>query len=286
MHLHAPLKPHADTFGFPRVECLRASIRSAPPADGPGGIRLHFLEDGKATYVLGGRRIAAASRRLSVFWSALPHQIFTADETVTLYVAHLPLSVFLSWKLPDSFVQRLWQGCLLSEPSNQRAAADVLAWQQWKLDLQRDEAPVRKAALLEMEARVLRLAKDVLAEGFSRTVDAPELATTAETPAEQMARFVAQHFTESLSMQDIAGILGVAWDEAAAAFAETFGMQVLDYLMQYRLAHAQRLLVTTRLPLIDVASRSGFESMARFTQRFRQSLGMSAWEFRRVHATS
>jgi AraC family transcriptional regulator, melibiose operon regulatory protein len=268
------------------VECLRGDLRSVSAGDAPGGIRLHFLQEGSATYVLGGRQIAAVPRHLSVFCSALPHQIFVAGETLQLYVAHLPLSVFLTWKLPDPFVQRLWEGCLLSEPNNPRQASDVHAWQQWELDLQRDEAWVRKAALLEMEARVLRLAKDVLAEGFSRTVDAPERTASLEKPAERMARFISQHFTESISVKDIEGVSGVSSEEAAAAFSEAFGVHVLEYLTQYRLAYAQRLLVTSRLPLVEIASRSGFESMARFNQVFRQSFGMAALEFRRMHPAS
>jgi len=282
MHLHALLKRHENSIGVPRVECIRGSVQAEDITDAPGSIRLQLLEEGSAFYVVGGRKVAAVTRRLSVLWSAIPNQVFTAGETIQLYVAHLPLAKFLSWKLPDPFTQRLWQGYVVSEPSNRRGNSDLLALQQWALDLQCDASAIQKAALLEMEARVLRLAKDVIAEGYSRTVDAPDYGADVETPAERMGRFIAQHFNEPVSSHDVVAVSGLSEEVAANIFAHMFGMGVEEYLTRYRLAYAQRLLITTCLPLANVASRSGFESMARFSQCFRHSIGMTALEYRRM----
>jgi AraC family transcriptional regulator, melibiose operon regulatory protein len=49
------------------------------------------------------------------------------------------------------------------------------------------------------------------------------------------------------------------------------------------LSHAQRLLVTTGEQIVNIALSSGFGSLSRFNEAFRQSFGCTPREYRRVH---
>jgi transcriptional regulator GlxA family with amidase domain len=58
---------------------------------------------------------------------------------------------------------------------------------------------------------------------------------------------------------------------------------ILDYLTQYRVAHAQRLLVTTDLPVLEIALACGFNSLSRFYAAFKKICGRSPRTYRQEH---
>jgi len=61
---------------------------------------------------------------------------------------------------------------------------------------------------------------------------------------------------------------------------------LLKYVTQHRLSHAQRLLVTTDDLVVNIALKSGFGSLSRFNEAFRQAFGCTPREYRRNHRIS
>ena len=54
-------------------------------------------------------------------------------------------------------------------------------------------------------------------------------------------------------------------------------------LFRSRVSHAQRLLATTDMKIVDVAFDSGFTSISRFNDAFRRACGCSPREYRQSH---
>jgi AraC-like DNA-binding protein len=63
-------------------------------------------------------------------------------------------------------------------------------------------------------------------------------------------------------------------------FRKSFGISIGDYITQYRIAHAQRLLVTTTMNVSEIALDSGFGSVSRFYTAFKQVCEMSPGAYR------
>jgi len=61
------------------------------------------------------------------------------------------------------------------------------------------------------------------------------------------------------------------------------GMTVKTYLMGLRLAHAQRLLATTRMNILNIALDSGFGSLGPFYAAFTCHCGQTPSHYRRQH---
>ncbi len=68
-----------------------------------------------------------------------------------------------------------------------------------------------------------------------------------------------------------------------ALFQRTFGTTLVKYITEHRLSHAQRLLVTTEESILNIAMNSGFGSLSRFNEAFRQALGCTPREYRKLH---
>ena len=106
-----------------------------------------------------------------------------------------------------------------------------------------------------------------MALSLDRTTELIARPTDLETHASraaELAAFISGHYLEPLTLTDVAQAVGLNSNYASTLFKRTFGMTVLEYLTQHRLAHAQRLLATTNKVVLEVALEAGFGSSSRF----------------------
>jgi AraC-like DNA-binding protein len=59
-------------------------------------------------------------------------------------------------------------------------------------------------------------------------------------------------------------------------------MSLLDYVIQYRIAQAQRLLLTTDDNILDIAMQTGFGSSSNFYVTFKKLCGQSPGAYRQA----
>lgn len=277
-----PNRPDFAPYG---LTCVRWKPSPMRRPDHHNEIELNFLESGTVTYLLGGRKLVVESGHLTAFWAAIPHQIIEFAGEPSYYVATIPLPWFLQWRLPERFVQALLQGQIIADTANARSISDVQQFASWEEDLGLRRTQTEEAVLLEMHARLIRLADAVPPiNGASKARDTMATLTDAGlSKVERMACFVAQHYRERISVDDIARVAGLHPNYAMNLFQKTFGTTLVNYLTQHRVSHSQRLLATTNLTVMDVAYESGFNSLSRFNEAFRAVCGCSPREFRRAN---
>ena len=277
-----PDRPDFAPYG---LTCVHWRPSSMGRADHHNEIELNFLMRGSITYLLAGRKTVVRAGQLSAFWAAFPHRLidFTADAAY--FVATIPLPWFLQWQQPAWFRQALLQGDLIHEPGVEHVAADGLQFAQWEVDLLHDRTRLERVVLCEMQARLLRLALHVVERaGPGDPPDRPPARDDGGlTPAERMACFIARNYTEPLTVQKVAAAVNLHPNYAMALFQRTFGTTLMRCLTQQRVAHAQVLLTTTNLTIVDVAESSGFMSVSRFRDAFRRVSGGSPREYCRSH---
>jgi AraC family transcriptional regulator, melibiose operon regulatory protein len=247
-------------------------------------IELNLLESGSITYLSGGRKVKIDSHRLAVFWAAIPHQIIDIVGRHTYFVATLPLAWFLQCGFDDRLVQPILHGQVLSDPSKDRGATDADLFRRWLGDLNKAGAPGRRAMMLELEARLVRLASSLPPhKSAARPTRSGALEAQRLTKAEQMACFIAQHYLEPLSVEQISQSVQLHPNYAMNLFKRVFSTTVTDYVSQHRISHAQRLLATSDEKILSVALSSGFGSISRFNSVFRRACGTSPKEYRKGH---
>jgi AraC-like DNA-binding protein len=229
--------------------------------------------------------VVAEVGKLTAFWAAIPHQIIDfASETVYL-VATIPLPYFLQWRLPEDFVQPLLQGRFLSESSATDADTDARLFERWEADLQNNAPEIEWPVLLEMQARLTRFALHL---GASINADTKRdrfagINDEGLTKVERMACFVAKNYTEKLTVKQISEFVGLNPNYAMNLFQKAFGTTLTNYLVQHRVSHAQRLLITTNLSITEIALQSGFRSISRFNEAFCRICGSSPRDYRKTH---
>lgn len=193
----------------------------------------------------------------------------------------VPPAWFLQCKLPESLVQALLRGEVISEPLAEHADADFELLARWERDFRLQGDKLRKAVLLELEARLIRLA---LSSTLSSQSQQRATGEVSLSKVEQMACFIAQHYTEPLTVETISTVVALHPNYAMSLFRKTFGTTLTRYVTQHRVQHAQRLLATTDTKIVDIAFASGFASASRFNAAFQAECGCSPREYRRQHA--
>lgn len=250
-------------------------------------IELNLLYSGWVTYLLGGQKVKFEVGTLGLFWAALPHQIIDYAKGTEYFVATIPLSWFLQCALPERLTQPLMRGEVIMEPDRHRGASDQALFAQWESDLAGVRADTKDIAMLEMEARLRRLAGSLPSPSVQKRQRRRLLLQAGGlNKVEQMACFVAQRYTEPLTVDGISRAVGLHPNYAMNLFKRTFGTTLIDYLTRHRISHAQRLLATTDAKVLEIAFASGFSSLSRFNEAFRRACGCTPREYRAEHESS
>lgn len=270
------LVEHRQRFAPYGFSCETWKPREMPRADQHDEIELNYLPEGSLAYLLGGRRIRIPRGRLTVFWAVFPHQIVEFEGDSRYFVVTVPLSWFLAWGLPDHFRTQIVQGDVIAD--SETGKHDWELFEQWSRDVNQEETSA--AAALEIQARLLRLAVNatqaLCPSSDERRVDQIE----SRDKAEQMACFIAHNYHERLTLPEIAAQVDLHPDYASTLFRRTFGTTILQLVTRHRIAHAQRLLITSDSKVVHIAYESGFESVSRFNRAFKQYAGVTPREYR------
>ena len=269
-------------YGF---TCEIWEPRRMPRPDRHDEIEINFVDRGTLIYLMGGQRITVQARRVTAFWAAVPHQIIGFENVNFYYVVTVPFGWVLQWGLPEQLLASLTQGEIVADTRGTRAALDRQLFEQWHQDVESRSNTNRDIVVLELRARLLRLADSVGHQEDWPIVSTDNPGTRQQTnleKAESMACFVARNYTSRIQVKDIAACVGLHPDYAATLFRKTFGTTLNVLITKHRIAHAQRQLLTTNERIVNIAHDSGFDSLSRFNRAFKQVAGITPREYRKT----
>jgi AraC-like DNA-binding protein len=241
-------------------------------------IEINFLPDGSLTYFVQGSKIAIPEKSLTVFWGLVPHQIIDYTGSTPYYVCTIPLTLFLGWRLPSIFVDRVLKGEIIIENSGSHSFFDDFLLKRWIEDLSASES--RKGTLLEMQARLFRMADRIISHIECEHV---QIHSSEISQVERIAMYIAQNYTRPIKTADIGKEVGLHPDYANVVFKNTFGMSLYEYLIQERISHAQRKLISTDMSITEILYDCGYNSISSFNAAFRKINKCTPREFRKKY---
>lgn len=86
----------------------------------------------------------------------------------------------------------------------------------------------------------------------------------------KILRYTAEHYSEDITLQSVADAIFLSRGHLSRVFQKEMGMQFSEYLRTLRLNKAARLLISTDLPVTDVALECGFSNINTFIANFKQ----------------
>lgn len=97
-----------------------------------------------------------------------------------------------------------------------------------------------------------------------------------------VCNYITDHCTENLDTDSLADLAGFSKFHFARLFRQFTGISCYQYLIQKRIAYADKLLLDSALSITDVAMRSGFNSLSTFNRVFKQTKGCTPSEYRNL----
>lgn len=112
---------------------------------------------------------------------------------------------------------------------------------------------------------------------------APNGSEDRQRLARQIINFIEAHFSEDLSLARIARCVAYAPSYISRVYHQVTGENISDCVKRTRIEFAKRQLLTTELPIQDIAIKAGFDSPQYFATVFRSYTGYAPLEYRKAH---
>ena len=103
--------------------------------------------------------------------------------------------------------------------------------------------------------------------------DVPVISDPGNECVKQCMRYIHNHHTERVTLEDIAAYCHLHPNYLCSAFKKHTGMSIFDYLSRVRIETATRLLLRENLPMSKIAELSGFHSECFFYKKFKSLMG-------------
>ncbi|RKP52931.1 response regulator [Cohnella endophytica] len=150
--------------------------------------------------------------------------------------------------------------------------------------------PLDKAKLVRAVEQAFKREEDLHRIGRMEKLVDPKLLEAGEQemkyspPVRETIRYLEEHLHEPVSMREVAEHLHLNASYFSVLFKEQTGLTFSEYLTRKRIQRAKELLVSTRMPIADIAERVGYQTAKYFVKVFRSIESLSPGQYRQRDA--
>ena len=256
----------------------------------PGGYHpLHWHEEIELLYQLNGRsdiqidgkKYQIQNKLLTVIDSRQVHSIHTYSDTSMFICVHISKKLIEKY-IPDIDLYRIY--CIPDDIPDSQFPEYLSVCRQME-DLLRLYITDKPAWQMESEGIILQVLAQLIRH-FSRKSAPDEIGLssadrTSFNRIRDVITYVEEHFREPISLQDIAGHLGLGREYFCRFFKKNMGMSFLRYLNEVRVSHVYQDLEQTDAPIAEIAEKNGFHNQKLFNRTFREVYGCTPSAVRR-----
>ena len=256
----------------------------------PGGYHpLHWHEEIELLYQLNGRsdiqidgeKYQIQNKLLTVIDSRQVHSIHTYSDTSMFICVHISKKLIEKY-IPDIDLYRIY--CIPDDIPDSQFPEYLSVCRQMEA-LLRLYITDKPAWQMESEGIILQVLAQLIRH-FSRKSAPDEIVLssadrTSFNRIRDVITYVEEHFREPISLQDIAGHLGLGREYFCRFFKKNMGMSFLRYLNEVRISHVYRDLEQTDAPIAEIAEKNGFHNQKLFNRTFREVYGCTPSAVRR-----
>ncbi len=94
-------------------------------------------------------------------------------------------------------------------------------------------------------------------------------------------KYVENNYANKITIAEIAGVIGFSESHFMRYFKETMGTSFIEYLKDYRLTMAARLLQSSDDAILDISVEVGFDNLSYFNRSFKARYGMTPRQYRK-----
>lgn len=100
---------------------------------------------------------------------------------------------------------------------------------------------------------------------------------------ERIIRFIDKQYQEPITLELLAQHMGISREHLSRIFKSNMGTTFKHYLTSIRMYYAYIELITTDMPIIDIALEQGFPDARAFIKSFKELYGITPLQYRKNH---
>jgi len=105
----------------------------------------------------------------------------------------------------------------------------------------------------------------------------------ANRPIKEAQKYINAHYTNNVSLEEVAGIIGFNPTYFSTLFKKETGMNFLEYVTAVRIKSAKQLLADSKKSTMDVSHEVGYSDFKHFTKQFKKVTGLTPSEYRKLY---
>lgn len=98
----------------------------------------------------------------------------------------------------------------------------------------------------------------------------------------RLIEFIDEHYKQPLHLDEMEDAVGINKYYMSHLFKETTGFTLIEYVHHRRVVEAQKLLMQTDKPVIDICFECGFQSLQHFGRIFKKVSSMTPTQYRNI----
>lgn len=144
--------------------------------------------------------------------------------------------------------------------------------------------PVKKEAFIEAVSAALKeREKNNRYQLVEKAMEDPTLPSTENLPEalQEALYYIEEHLGEKFSLKEVALYVHLNPSYFSVLFKEQMGMTFSEFLTRRRMQQAKRILLTTDLPVGEIAEKIGYQTAKYFIQIFKEYEGITPSKYRK-----
>lgn len=240
-------------------------------------VEIIFVKKGKVTISIQEEVFHAQPGDLFFVNSGELHFMESDDMSVEYYTILFPLE-FISFQSEDAIEKEVFlplrQKQLLFPIVPEEQKKQLIQWIE-QMILVNEE----KIAGYQLRTRILllELVDFLLKEECFKTADF----SNATSLQRDLVAFVQKHYTEKISLSMLAQEFHLSEKYVSWYFKEHFSISFMQYVVHLRMSKAKDMLVTTDLPITEVALSCGYPSVNLFIRNFKEMYNVTPLQYRK-----
>lgn len=235
---------------------------------------LTFISKGTGTRFVGNSIQSFEAGDLVLLGADLPHQWVSNQDhegtEVHTVVIHFSAATLLSWD-ECAEVENLFslasRGIFFPD-----VPEDISAM---LLEISRSKKMLQLSYLLQILHHLNGAKKEILHNGNTHSFKSKGAGKTA-----LVTGFIIENLKGPIPLEKIAEVAGMTTASFSRWFKRQTGNTFTSFLNHSRISEASRLIITTEMPISEIAFRCGFENVSHFNRTFKKIKGCSPRQLR------
>lgn len=241
-------------------------------------IELLYFYDGKGEVWVNGNATEVSSGSLVIISSNMAHNVVLKEETEYVCIKFSPAVLYenepffinLKYALPfmSDIQQYVFSHNEIKDTQIFSLVEEIMS--EWKNMEYGFELAIR-SDILKIFLVVIRLWHDngISTEHF-------KLSSEMKTAI----AYIGENYCTATE-KEVAEICNYSYNYFSRIFKETIGKSFKDYIMDFRLSEAERMLLSSNLSVTEIAEKTGFSSISHFIARFKEAKGKTPNGYRK-----